>query len=106
MAASSAAGALTGYDLFKLQDTYGFPLELSVEEVYKMGFTLSKDYLTEFESALSEQRERSKTASKGMFKGASPILATKPSNIIPLAIFYSLPSRTKSIQTLPKKVAI
>ena len=45
------------------------PLELSVEEVYKMGFTLSKDYLTEFESALSEQRERSKTASKGMFKG-------------------------------------
>ncbi len=69
MAASSAAGALTGYDLFKLQDTYGFPLELSVEEVYKMGFTLSKDYLTEFESALSEQRERSKTASKGMFKG-------------------------------------
>lgn len=64
-----ATGVLTGYDLFRLQDTYGFPLELSVEEVYKMGLTLSKDYLAEFESALNEQRERSKTASKGMFKG-------------------------------------
>ena len=60
---------LTGEDLFKLQDTYGFPLELSVEEVYKMGLQLSKNYQDEFAKALDEQRERSKTASKGMFKG-------------------------------------
>ena len=60
---------LTGADLFRLQDTYGFPLELSVEEVYKMGLELSKQYQDEFEAALNEQRERSKTASKGMFKG-------------------------------------
>ncbi len=60
---------IAGHDLFKLQDTYGFPLELSVEEAYKMGVNLSKDYQAEFEAALSEQRERSKTASKGMFKG-------------------------------------
>ncbi len=60
---------LTGADLFRLQDTYGFPLELSVEEVYKMGLELSKQYQDEFEVALNEQRERSKTASKGMFKG-------------------------------------
>jgi len=66
---SSSTSVLTGYDLFKLQDTYGFPLELSVEEVYKLGLSLSKNYQDEFESALSEQRERSKTASKGMFKG-------------------------------------
>ena len=63
------AGMLTGADLFKLQDTYGFPLELSVEEVYKMGINLSPKYQDEFEQALNEQRERSKTASKGMFKG-------------------------------------
>lgn len=61
--------ALTGYDLFKLQDTYGFPLELSVEECYREGITLSKNYRQEFEQALKEQRERSQTASKGMFKG-------------------------------------
>ena len=60
---------LSGYDLFKLQDTYGFPLELSVEECYHQDIKLSKDYQAEFEKALKEQRERSQTASKGMFKG-------------------------------------
>ena len=60
---------LSGRDLFKLQDTYGFPLELSVEECYREGIKLTPDYLKEFESALAEQRERSQTASKGMFKG-------------------------------------
>lgn len=60
---------LDGKDLFKLQDTYGFPMELSVEECYRQGIELSKDYVKEFEAALKEQRERSQTASKGMFKG-------------------------------------
>lgn len=66
---AQADNIIDGQELFKLQDTYGFPLELSVEEVYKMGLELSKNYQDEFEAALSEQRERSKTASKGMFKG-------------------------------------
>ena len=60
---------LSGHDLFKLQDTYGFPMELSVEECYREGIELSENYLKEFEEALKEQRERSQTASKGMFKG-------------------------------------
>ena len=63
------AACLTGYDLFKLQDTYGFPFEVSVEEAYRQGISLSDDYKAEFDAALNEQRERSKTASKGMFKG-------------------------------------
>ncbi len=66
---ASKAEQLTGNDLFKLQDTYGFPLELSVEECYREGVKLSENYLKEFEAALAEQRERSQTASKGMFKG-------------------------------------
>lgn len=61
--------ALTGYDLFKLQDTYGFPLEISIEECYHQGIELSANYRDEFDAALKEQRERSQTASKGMFKG-------------------------------------
>ena len=65
----SQANRLSGYDLFKLQDTYGFPLELSVEECYKLGIDLTDDYQQEFNTALKEQRERSQTASKGMFKG-------------------------------------
>jgi alanyl-tRNA synthetase len=60
---------LSGYDIFTLQDTYGFPFELSVEECYREGIELSKNYREEFEQALKEQRERSQTASKGMFKG-------------------------------------
>ena len=60
---------LTGYDLFKLQDTYGFPFEISVEEIYRQNIPLSENYKAEFDAALAEQRERSKTASKGMFKG-------------------------------------
>ena len=64
-----SSATLSGYDLFKLQDTYGFPMELSVEECYREGIALSPKYREEFEAALSEQRERSQTASKGMFKG-------------------------------------
>lgn len=60
---------IDGKELFKLQDTYGFPMELSVEECYREGIELTKDYREEFEVALKEQRERSQTASKGMFKG-------------------------------------
>lgn len=60
---------LSGYDLFKLQDTYGFPLELSVEECFREGIELTPEYKAEFDAALKEQRERSQTASKGMFKG-------------------------------------
>ena len=60
---------LSGVDLFKLQDTYGFPLELSIEECFRENIELTKEYREEFEAALKEQRERSQTASKGMFKG-------------------------------------
>ena len=60
---------LTGYDLFKLQDTYGFPVEVSVEQAYHDEIKLSENWRKEFDEALEEQRNRSKTASKGMFKG-------------------------------------
>ncbi len=69
MVGRDADGVLSGEDLFKLQDTYGFPLELSVEEAFHQNIPLSKDYQQEFSAALEEQRNRSKTASKGMFKG-------------------------------------
>ncbi|MCQ2571171.1 MAG: alanine--tRNA ligase-related protein [Candidatus Saccharibacteria bacterium] len=60
---------LTGKELFMLQDTYGFPLELSVEEAKRQEIELSADWEKEFDAALAEQRNRSQTASKGMFKG-------------------------------------
>lgn len=60
---------LTGKEIFMLQDTYGFPMELSVEEAYRQDIKLSENWRAEFDAALEEQRNRSKTASKGMFKG-------------------------------------
>lgn len=61
--------SLTGEELFMLQDTYGFPLELSVEEAKRQQIELSSNWQTEFDQRLAAQRERSKTASEGMFKG-------------------------------------
>ena len=69
VAEKSQEGYLTGRDLFKLQDTYGFPFEIAVEEIYQKGIKLTKNYQAEFKAALEEQRTRSRTASKGMFKG-------------------------------------
>ena len=66
---AASGKTLSGADLFRLQDTYGFPLELSTEECYRENIALTDDFKAEFEAALNEQRERSKTASKGMFKG-------------------------------------
>ncbi|MDB5177630.1 MAG: alanyl-tRNA synthetase, partial [Candidatus Saccharibacteria bacterium] len=60
---------LFGENLFSLYDTYGFPMELSVEEAFKQDITLSKDWRQEFDEKMAEQRLRSQTAAKGTFKG-------------------------------------
>lgn len=60
---------LEGADLFKLYDTYGFPVELSTEEAFKRNIPLSKNWREEFDNKMAEQRARSQTAAKGTFKG-------------------------------------
>jgi len=60
---------LTGKEIFTLYDTYGFPLELSVEEAFKQDVSVSENWKEEFDALMKEQRERSQTASKGTFKG-------------------------------------
>jgi alanyl-tRNA synthetase len=66
---TQAAGELNGEILFKLYDTYGFPVELTREEagIRNIGFAETTD--KEFDRLMNEQRERSHTASKGVFKG-------------------------------------
>lgn len=64
-----AANGLTGSELFALYDTYGFPVELSVEEVFKQDIKLSDNWRQEFDAKMAEQRQRSQTAAKGTFKG-------------------------------------
>ena len=58
-----------GEDIFKLYDTYGFPSELSVEEAFKRGIKVPDSWQYDFEWMMKEQRERSQTAAKGVFKG-------------------------------------
>ena len=64
-----ASQGLTGDNLFKLYDTYGFPVELSTEESFKQAIQLSPAWRAEFDAKMAEQRVRSQTAAKGTFKG-------------------------------------
>lgn len=64
-----SADGLTGEEVFKLYDTYGFPVELSIEEAYKQGVNVTDNWREGFERLMKEQRERSQTAAKGTFKG-------------------------------------
>lgn len=60
---------MSGSDLFTLYDTFGFPVELSVENATKQGIRLSETWQQEFNTKMAEQRARSQTAAKGTFKG-------------------------------------
>jgi alanyl-tRNA synthetase len=60
---------LSGEIIFKLYDTYGFPVELTKEEAFKRGVNISETANSDFERLMQEQRVRSQTASKGVFKG-------------------------------------
>lgn len=62
---------ITGADVFTLYDTYGFPVELTLEEAFKRGVDTEKSeqLMAEFNTLMAEQRARSQTAAKGDFKG-------------------------------------
>ncbi len=64
-----AVDGLTGSELFTLYDTFGFPVELSTEEAQKQQIKLSDNWRQEFDDKMLEQRTRSQTAAKGIFKG-------------------------------------
>ncbi len=51
---------------FKLYDTYGFPIELTTEEAKDRGMSVDVDG---FYEKFREHQEKSRTASKGKFKG-------------------------------------
>ncbi|MBW3569214.1 alanine--tRNA ligase [Candidatus Parcubacteria bacterium] len=58
-----------GQAIFELYDTYGFPVELTLEELFRRDIELESAWKEEFESLMREQRERSQTAGKGVYKG-------------------------------------
>jgi alanyl-tRNA synthetase len=64
-----AGTELTGDAVFKLFDTYGFPPELSVEEARAQGISVEPGWIAKFDQLMAAQRDRSRTAAAGMFKG-------------------------------------
>lgn len=60
---------LSGATIFNLFDTYGFPPELSLEEAKKSDRPVAKDWQKKYDEELEKQKERSRSAAKGMFKG-------------------------------------
>ncbi|PLS80974.1 alanine--tRNA ligase [Candidatus Saccharibacteria bacterium] len=67
--AKEVKGELSGEVIFKLYDTFGFPVELSLEEAEGQNVPVSGSWKHDFEHAMDEQRNRSRTATKGQFKG-------------------------------------
>jgi alanyl-tRNA synthetase len=61
---------VSGESVFTLYDTFGYPVELTTEVVGTSGeYNLSSNWRQEFDAKMEEQRSRSRTATKGEFKG-------------------------------------
>ncbi|MGH2595192.1 MAG: alanine--tRNA ligase-related protein, partial [Actinomycetota bacterium] len=70
---TETSGTLPGDDAFKLSDTFGFPLQLTVELAADAGLTVDVDRFTEL---LEDQRRRARASAKkvpiGLDSGAVP----------------------------------
>lgn len=62
-------GSVNAEMLFKLYDTYGFPVELSIEEAFHHSVPVDATWDRDYQQLMNEQRQRSRTAAKGQFKG-------------------------------------
>ncbi|HXB96914.1 MAG TPA: alanine--tRNA ligase, partial [bacterium] len=61
---------LDGAEVFKLYDTFGFPLELTQEMAAEQGFTVDE---ARFQAELQSQRERARAAHAGGGHGDDPV---------------------------------
>jgi alanyl-tRNA synthetase len=57
-------GSIAGAEAFRLHDTFGFPIDLTVEIAAESGVTVDREG---FEAAMAEQRERSRGTRAGRF---------------------------------------
>ncbi len=60
---------LIGLNAFNLYQTYGFPLELIIEEAERVDYKLSPKFRNDFQQAAKGHQKLSRTAVKGKFKG-------------------------------------
>jgi len=60
---------LNGKLAFKLFETHGFPIEISIEEAKKRNLKISQKIYEEFNKEREKHAQRSRTTSAGVFKG-------------------------------------
>jgi alanyl-tRNA synthetase len=60
---------ISGKDFFDLFQTYGFPVEMTIEEIKHRGFLVDDGMIESFNKAMKKHQELSQTASAGKFKG-------------------------------------
>ncbi|MGI8659082.1 MAG: alanine--tRNA ligase [Candidatus Limnocylindria bacterium] len=61
----AAGGTISGADAFRLHDTFGFPIDLTVEIAAERGTSVDR---AGFDAAMAEQRERSRGEKRGALK--------------------------------------
>jgi alanyl-tRNA synthetase len=76
--AAGANGSIPGDEAFRLHDTFGFPIDLTVEIAAESGVAVDR---AGFDAAMAEQRERSR-GGKGTRFTADPALAELASEFI------------------------
>ncbi|MCB1608289.1 MAG: alanine--tRNA ligase, partial [Xanthomonadales bacterium] len=76
--AARSGEQIRGVDVFKLYDTYGFPADLTADVARERGMTIDQPG---FEAAMSEQREKSRSASQ--FSGGFGITAEQSEGLAP-----------------------
>ena len=68
--ATGANGTILGEEAFRLHDTFGFPIDLTVEIAAESGVSVDR---AGFEAAMEEQRDRSRGTRAGRFAPASGV---------------------------------
>jgi alanyl-tRNA synthetase len=61
----ATGGVISGADAFRLHDTFGFPIDLTVEIAAERGVAVDR---AGFDAAMAEQRERSRGERRGVLK--------------------------------------
>ena len=70
----AAGGTISGADAFRLHDTFGFPIDLTIEMAAERGVSVDR---AGFDEAMAEQRERSRGTKRGAFTADAEIAALR-----------------------------